>query len=91
MEYKQTSKVDYHHTNQNYECLLVDLLREPTFHWTAKAYDAMGHEIRGAHVVLTKADLMPTNRWVSDMVYFLARTPGNREFQQELLRLAVNF
>jgi len=66
---KLTAKVDSHHTNPNYKCLLVNLLPLPEFHWTAKVY-VNGKLVEGPHVrvVLTKADLIPRNEWLMQVV-----------------------
>jgi len=49
MEVKVTHRVDSHHTNPSYRCLLIDLLNDPTFH-----YLVSGNK-------LIKADLRPTD------------------------------
>lgn len=46
-----TSKVDSHHTNPNYSCLLINLLGDPTFHV----------EIDWKNRRIIKADWMPRN------------------------------
>ena len=61
MEVTVTSKVDSHHTNKKYECLLVDLLNESTFHFTI------------TNGRLVKADLMPTDEFVLDLCHYLAK------------------
>lgn len=48
MELKVTHRVNSHHTNPGYRCLLIKLLGDPTFHYRV-------HNNR-----LVRADLMPT-------------------------------
>jgi hypothetical protein len=56
VKWRITSKVDSHHTNPNYKCLLADLLDDPTFHfefevnWEKKT------------IRLVKANWMPTDK-----------------------------
>jgi len=75
MEVKVTRKVDSHHTNPRYRCLLVDLLNDSTFH----------HRIENG--VLVKADFMPTDEFVMELVRRLCkRSPTFRDL---LLDFAV--
>jgi hypothetical protein len=75
-EYITTAKVDSHHTNKKYECLLVDLLNDPTFHF---------HIVNGR---LVKADLMPTDQFVLDLCYHLSRQSPT--FRKALFDLAMS-
>ena len=68
MEYKLTHKVDSHHINPSYKCLLIDLLPLPEFHFEAKAYGPDGKELKDAQIVLTKADLIPRNEWLMEVI-----------------------
>ena len=71
-----TTKVDSHHTNKKYECLLVDLLNDPTFHF---------HIVNGR---LVKADLMPTDQFVLDLCYHLSKQSPT--FRRALFELAMS-
>ena len=77
MEARLTHKVDSHHTNPNYTCLLVDLLNDPTFHFSVE------------NGRLVKADLMPTDRFVLELCRLLANVSPS--FRAELVRLAVEY
>jgi len=77
METKLTHKVDSHHTNASYKCLLVDLLNDPTFHF----YVEDGK--------LVKADLMPTDEFVLELCRLMATVSPT--FRSELVRLAVEY
>lgn len=61
METVLTSRVDSHHSAKRYQCLLVNLLHDPTFHYQV---------VNGR---LVKADLMPTDDFVLDLALQLAR------------------
>lgn len=75
VDYVVTSKVDSHHTDKRYQCLLVNLLRDPTFHFQI---------VNGR---LVKADLMPTDEFVLDLCYHLSRESPT--FRKELCELAM--
>ena len=77
MQTQITHKVDSHHTNPNYKCLLVNLLNEPTFHYIVK------------DGVLSKADLMPTDEFVLELCRLMATVSPT--FRDELVRLAVEY
>lgn len=69
-----TSRVDSHHTNKKYECLLVDLLSNPTFHFQV---------VNGR---LVKADLMPTDQFVLDLCHYLSKqSPTFRKALSDLV------
>jgi hypothetical protein len=76
VEYVVTAKVDSHHTAKRYECLLVDLRNEPTFHF------------RIVNGRLVKADLMPTDQFVLDLCYLLSKESPT--FRKELCDLAMH-
>lgn len=61
-----TSKVDSHHTNPMYRCLLVDLMNDPTHHFEFK----VNWEDRTIKVV--KDNWMPTDDVMLDIVLRLA-------------------
>lgn len=67
-----TSKVDSHFWNQNYKCLVVNLLPLPEFHIDATVYDKNGDVIPDATVVVTKADLVPKTDWSLDFTHQMA-------------------
>lgn len=67
-----TSKVDSHFWNQNYKCLVVNLLPLPEFHMEATVYDRNGRVIPDATVVVTKADLVPKTDWGLDFNHHMA-------------------
>lgn len=74
MQSKVTFKVDSHHTNPRYPCLLVDLLGDATFHYYIE------------NCKLVKADLMPTDDFVLELCRLLWNiSPSFRES----LRVAV--
>lgn len=75
MEVMVTRKVDSHHTNKKYECLLVDLMNDPTFHFTI------------TNGRLVKADLMPTDEFVLDLCHYLAKQSPT--FRRELFEMAI--
>ena len=70
-----THRVDSHHTNPNYQCLLVNLENEPTFHY----------QIENGRLV--KADLMPTDNFVLELCRLLAAVSPT--FKDKLLNFAV--
>jgi len=65
---KITAKVDSHRVNQNYPCVLLNLLPLPEFHFEAKVYDVYGRELKNVRVELTRADLIPRNEWLMQVV-----------------------
>ena len=75
METKVTCRVDSHHTNPRYRCLLVNLLNDSTFH----------HRIENGRLV--KADLMPTDKFVMELVRLLSKISPS--FRDKLLDFAV--
>ena len=72
---KVTHRVDSHHTNPRYRCLLVDFLCDPTFHF----------EIVNGRLV--KADLTPTDGFVLELVRLLAAV--SPMFRAKLLDFAI--
>jgi len=75
MRLRITSKVDSHHTNPRYKCLLLDLLCDPAFHY----------EIVDGRLV--KADLVPTDGFVLELVRLLAAVSPT--FRAKLLDFAI--
>lgn len=61
MKFKITSRVDSHHTNPKYKCLLIILEGDPHFHYKIK--DGK----------LVKADWMPTDDEMMDTVLAMAK------------------
>jgi len=78
MQKTVTSKVDSHHTNPNYQCLVINLLRDPTFHITVE-WDKRR---------VLKADWMPKEDDVLDIIEDLLRVSPT--FGSKLLSLAVS-
>lgn len=82
MEYRFTHKVDSHHTNPNYQCLLFDLLNDPAFHYEIKIN-------REGKPYLTSANWMPHD---VDFIFACRKLAEvSPTFRQELIRLAVEF
>lgn len=73
METVLTCKVDSHHTNRRYQCLLVNLLHDPTCH------------IQIVNGRLVKADLMPTDDFVLDLALQLARVSPTFRWKLEAI------
>lgn len=59
-EFVITHKVDSHHTNPEYRCLLVNLLGRPEVHYTIVVRDAQGRVLKNVFPELVKLDWMPT-------------------------------
>jgi hypothetical protein len=76
VDYVVTAKVDSHHTNKRYQCLLIDLRQDPAFHF---------HIVNGR---LVKADLMPTDQFVLDLCYLLSKESPT--FRKQLFDLAMS-
>jgi len=64
-----TNNVDSHYINQDYECLLVDLLNEQWFHY----------QIENGELV--KADVMPSDKWVLELCEKLASVSPSFRFE----------
>lgn len=58
-EFTITHKVDSHHTNPNYPCLLVDLLQKPEVHYEIVVRDAQGKVLKNVFPELVKLNWMP--------------------------------
>ena len=78
MEYVITHKVDSHRVNPNYKCLVIDLLKEPWFHYEIKMVNGKP--------VLTKANIIPTYEWMLDANHQMCRWKPD---YAETLRVAV--
>lgn len=83
-----TSKVDSHYWNQNYKCLVVNLLPLPEFHIDAIVYDKNGCVLDDVTVVVTKADLVPKTDWGLEFAHEMSAWKPT-EFG-ETLNLAVH-
>lgn len=79
METKVTSKVDSHHTNPNYPCLLIDLKDDPTFHYKVE------------NGKLVKADLMPTDNFVLELCRLLWNLSPTFKEKLQIAVLMGNF
>lgn len=78
MEYVVTHKVDSHRVNPKYKCLMIDLLKEPWFHYEIKMVEG--------RPVLTKANIIPTYEWALELNEQMCR--WKPDFA-EALRIAV--
>ena len=82
--YDFTAKVDSHHTNPNYKCLLLNLLPLPEFHFKAVVRDEHGRILKNVSVELVKADLIPTYEWMIEANKLMCR------WKPEYVRMLTN-
>jgi len=72
VKFTVTHKVDSHHTNLTYPCLLIDLLGDATFHYEISGDGKCSHCGKPINTRLVKANWMPTDDVMMETVLRVA-------------------
>lgn len=70
-----TAKVDNHHSNQKYKCLVIGLLSEPWFHYKIEVRGRDGKLLdpKDYTARLVKANIIPTYEWTLDLNHEMSK------------------